>query len=80
MLYVDFVNFTPQLATQNLQYQVKNYLQSGLEEEWLLLEHEKTSKKTDEWFLGIFLSTLRIAPALEGTQAGRELAKILDAC
>jgi hypothetical protein len=78
LLYVDFVNFTPQLATQNLQYQVKNYLQSALEEEWPLLEHEKTSKKTDEWFQGIFLSTLKIAPALEGTQAGRELAKILD--
>jgi hypothetical protein len=33
LLYVDFVNFTPQLANQNLQYQVKNYLQSALEEE-----------------------------------------------
>lgn len=78
LLYVDFVNFTPQLANQNLQYQVKHYLQSALEEEWPLLEHQKTSKKTDEWFQGIFLSTLKVAPALEGTQAGRELAKILD--
>jgi hypothetical protein len=79
LLYVDFVNFTPQLANQNLQFQVKNYLQSALEEEWPLLEHQKTSKSTEEWFQRILLSTLKIAPALEGTQAGRELAKILDA-
>ena len=78
LLYVDFINFTPQLANQNLQYQVKHYLQSALEEEWPLLEVQKTSKKTDEWFQGIFLSTIKIAPVLEGTQAGRELAKILD--
>jgi hypothetical protein len=78
LLYVDFVNFTPQLANQNLQFQVKRYLQSALEEEWPLLEHEKTSKQTGELFQGIFFSTLKIAPALEGTQAGRELAKILD--
>jgi hypothetical protein len=78
LLYVDFINNTPQLANQNLQYQVKNYLQSALEEEWPLLEYEKTSKRTGELFQGIFFSTLKIAPALEGTQAGRELAKILD--
>jgi hypothetical protein len=78
LLYVDFINNTPQLANQNLQYQVKNYLQSALEEEWPLLEHEKTSKRTGELFQGIFFSTIKIAPVLEGTQAGRELAKILD--
>ena len=78
MLYVDFVNFTPPLANQNLQYQVKNYLQSALEEEWPLLEQQKTSKSTEEWFQRIFLSTLKVAPALEGTPAGRELAKVLD--
>jgi hypothetical protein len=78
LLYVDFINITPQLANQNLQYQVKNYLQSALEEEWPLLEHQKTSKHTGELFQGILFSTVKIAPALEGTQAGRELAKILD--
>jgi hypothetical protein len=78
LLYIDFINNTPQLANQNLQFQVKNYLQSALEEEWPLLEHEKTSKQTTELFQGIFLSTIKIAPTLEGTQAGRELAKILD--
>jgi len=78
LLYVDFVNNTPQLVNQNLQYQVKNYLQSALEEEWPLLEYEKTSKRTGELFQGIFFSTVKIAPALEGTQPGRELAKILD--
>ena len=78
LLYVDFVNFTPQLANQNLQYQVKNYLQSVLEEEWSLLENQKTSRRTEELFQGIFISTLKVAPTLEGTYAGRELAKILD--
>jgi hypothetical protein len=78
LLYVDFVNNTPQLANQNLQYQVKQYLQSALEEEWPLLEHEKVSKNTGELFQGIFLKTIKIAPVLEGTQAGRELAKVLD--
>jgi hypothetical protein len=78
LLYVDFISITPQLANQNLQYQVKNYLQSALEEEWPLLEQQKTSKSTEESFQRIFLSTLKVAPALEGTQAGRELAKILD--
>jgi hypothetical protein len=78
LLYVDFINITPQLANQNLQYQVKTYLQSALEEEWPLLEHEKTSKRTGELFQEIFISTIKVAPALEGTQAGRELAKILD--
>lgn len=78
LLYVDFINNTPQLANQNLQFQVKNYLQSALEEEWPLLEHEKISKQTSELFKGILLSTIKIAPTLEGTQAGRELWKILD--
>jgi hypothetical protein len=78
LLYVDFINNTPPLANQNLQYQVKNYLQSALEEEWPLLEHEKISKRTGELFQEIFLKTIKVAPVLEGTQAGRELAKILD--
>jgi preprotein translocase subunit SecG len=34
--YVDFINITPQLTNQNLQYQVKHYLQSALDEEWPL--------------------------------------------
>ena len=78
LLYVDFVNYTPQLANQNLQYQVKQYLQSALDEEWPLLEHEKISKNTGALFQEIFLKTIKIAPVLEGTQAGRELAKVLD--
>jgi hypothetical protein len=78
LLYVDFINNTPPLANQNLQYQVKVYLQSALEEEWPLLEHEKISKNTGELFQGIFLRTIKIAPVLEGTQAGRELARVLD--
>jgi len=78
LLYVNFVNNTPQFANQNFQYQVKTYLQSALEEEWPLLEFEKTSKRTGELFQGIFFSTIKIAPALEGTQPGRDLAKILD--
>lgn len=78
LLYVDFINNTPLLANQNLQYQVKQYLQSAIEEEWPLLEHEKISRNTGELFQGIFLKTLKIAPAFEGTQAGRELAKVLD--
>jgi hypothetical protein len=79
LLYVDFINNTPPLANQNLQYQVKNYLQSALEEEWPLLEHQKISRSTGEAFQEIFLKTIKIAPVLEGTQAGRELAKTLDA-
>ena len=78
LLYVDFINNTPPLANQNLQFQVKQYLQSALEEEWPLLQHEKVSKNTGELFQGIYLKTIKVAPALEGTQAGRELAKILD--
>jgi len=78
LLYVDFINMTPQLTNQNLQYQVKQYLQSALDEEWPLLEREKTSKRTGELFQGIFYSTIKVAPTLEGTQAGKELAKILD--
>ena len=78
LLYVDFINNTPPLANQNLQYQVKNYLQSALEEEWPLLEHEKISRRTGELFHEIFLKTIKVAPVLEGTQAGRELAKTLD--
>jgi hypothetical protein len=78
LLYVDFINNTPLYTNQNLQFEVKHYLQSVLEEEWPLLEQEKTSKRTGEVFQGIFLKTLKIAPAIEGTQAGRELAKILD--
>jgi hypothetical protein len=78
LLYVDFINNTPQLANQNLQYQVKQYLQSALEEEWPLLEHEKISRNTGELFQGIFLKTIKIAPVLEGSQSGRELAKVLD--
>ena len=78
LIYVDFINNTPPLANQNLQYQVKQYLQSALEEEWPNLEHEKISRSTAELFQEIFLKTIQIAPALEGTQAGRELSKILD--
>jgi len=78
LMYIDFVSVTPQLSNQNLQYQVKTYLQSALEEEWPLLEHQKTSKSTEELLKGIFISTLKVAPTLEGTHAGRELAKILD--
>jgi hypothetical protein len=78
LLYIDFVNNTPPLANQNLQHQVKQYLQSTIEEERPLLEHEKISKNTGEIFQGIFAKTIKIAPALEGTQAGRELAKVLD--
>ncbi len=78
LLYVDFVNNTPSLANQNLQYQVKNYLQSALDEEWSLLENEKISSRTGGIFQEIFWKTIAIAPALEGTQAGRELSKILD--
>jgi hypothetical protein len=78
LLYIDFVNNTPPLANQNLQYQVKQYLQSTIEEERPLLEHEKISRNTGELFQGIFVKTIKIAPALEGTQASRELAKVLD--
>jgi hypothetical protein len=76
--YIYFANFTPELSTQNLQYRVKQYLESALEEEWPLLEYEKTSKKTEELFQGVISSTMKLASALEGTQAGRELPKILD--
>jgi len=78
LLYVDFVNNTPQLANQNLQSQVKDYLQSALEEEWLLLPNENISPHTASIFGEIFKKTLMVAPALEGSQASRELAKILD--
>ena len=54
LLYVDFINNTPPLANQNLQYQVKQYLQSALEEEWPNLEHEKISRNTAELFQEIF--------------------------
>ncbi len=53
-------------------------MQSALDEEWLLLEHEKISKNTGALFQEIFLKTIKIAPVLEGSQAGRELAKVLD--
>ena len=49
-----------------------------MDEEWPLLEHEKISKNTGALFQEIFLKTIKIAPVLEGTQAGRELAKVLD--
>ena len=78
LLYVDFINHTPLLANQNLQYQVKQYLQSALEEEWPNLVHEKISRDTGLLIQEIFLKTIKIAPALDGTQAGRELTKILD--
>lgn len=78
LLYVDFINHTPLPANQNLQYQVKQYLQSALEEEWPNLEHEKISRDTGVLFQEIYLKTIKIAQALEGIQAGRELAKILD--
>jgi hypothetical protein len=77
--YLDFTSNTPPLANKNLQFQVKEYLQSVLEEEWLFLEEERTSAHTDLLFQNIFKQTIAIAPALEGTQPGRELAKILDA-
>jgi len=62
--YVDFVNNTPPLANQNLQYQVKQYLQSAIEEEWPLLEHEKISRNTRELFQGVFLKRLRLLQLL----------------
>ena len=77
LLYVDFVNNTPLLAGKNLPYQVKNYLQLALEEEWPLLENERISKRTEGIFQEI-LRTTKLTPALEGTLAGRELTKILD--
>lgn len=76
--YVDFVNNTPLLANKNLQYQVKDYLQSAMEEEWPLLGKETLSVHTGEIFQSIFKQTVAVAPLLEGTQAGRELATILD--
>ena len=53
-------------------------MQSALEEEWPNLVHEKISRDTGLLIQEIFLKTIKIAPALDGTQAGRELAKILD--
>jgi hypothetical protein len=78
LLYVDFVNNTPQLANQNLQYKVKQYLQSALDEEWPLLEREKMSKNTGALFQDIFLKTIKFSPGLEGSQAGVELGKVLN--
>ena len=68
LLYVDFINNTPPLANQNLQYQVKQYLQSALEEEWPNLEHEKISRNTAELFQEIFwkqFRSLRLSRALK---------------
>lgn len=78
LLYVDFVNNTPQLANQNLQYKVKQYLQSALDEEWPLLEKEKMSKNTGALFQDIFLTTNKFSSTLEGSIAGLELAKVLN--
>jgi hypothetical protein len=78
LLYVDFINNTPPLANQNLQFHVKQYLHSALDEEWPLLKNEKISRDTGALFQEIFLKTIKIAPVVEGTQAGRELAKVLD--
>jgi len=78
LLYVDFVNNTPPLANKNLQFQVKEYLQSALEEEWPLLPKEHISPHTQELFQNIFKQTIAVAPSLEGSQAAGALSKILD--
>jgi hypothetical protein len=78
LLYLDFVDNTPPLANKNLQYGLKEYLQSALEEEWPLLGQERTSPNTQGHFRDVFKVTLKEAPALEGSQAARELAQILQ--
>jgi hypothetical protein len=77
MTYIDFVTHTPPFTDKNLQFEVKRYLQSSLEEEWPLLKEEKTSPATEALFQSIFLKTMAIAPVLDGTQAGRGLEQIL---
>jgi len=78
LLYLDFAGNTPVLANKNLQYKVKEYLNSALEEEWPLLELQRISPKTESSFKEILKQTIAAAPALEGTQAGRQLGNIIE--
>jgi hypothetical protein len=78
LLYLDFVSNTPVLDTKNLQYKVKEYLNYALEEEWPLLEKQRTSPNTEASFKEILKQTIGAAPVLEGTQAGRQLSKIIE--
>jgi hypothetical protein len=78
LLYLDFVGNTPAMATKNLEYKVKEYLNYTLEEEWSLLEKQSISPNTESSFKEILKKTISAAPTLEGTQAGRQLGNILE--